>query len=359
MLLDGDIGLTERVPLELHVNTCAECRQQLANLQMLRDRPQRPAPRPVHWRPMLAAGLVGRALEAIRPEDVATWLRRSVIERVPPRHLAVAAAVPLVLTLALFLFERGFTVGVAMRQRPASAPASMRNSPPAPTASTEPAIPSQGPPAAAASAEPAFSPALAAPAVVAPSQITPPAATAKAVETKVPGTKAIDATGITRSSKPVSGPRQNKGAPAAASKPATPKSALVSASPAVSETTRGGTASKGLPAGRAVSPKPNVTTAVSAPVAPANRRGSMDVVGRLQVKSRNQAERHLAALFARTGGTSVTRQRGPTVTVVEAAIPHANYGRFAQELVRIGSWRVEAERSPLPDLVQVTVRLGE
>ena len=341
MLLDGDIGLTERVPLELHVNTCAECRQKLADLQMLRDPPQRPAPRPVHWRPMLAAGLVGRALEAIRPDDVATWLRRSVIERVPPKHLAVAAAVPLVLTLAIFVFERGFTVGVAMRQRPPSAPAAMRSSPQAPTASTEPAIPSQSPPAAAASAEPALSPAPAA-----------------------PGTKAIDPTGITRSSKPESGRKQYQAAPAAASKPATTnsattKSTLVSASPAVSESTRSETATKSLPAERAVPPKPSRTTAVSAPVAAANRRGSVDVVGRLQVKSRNQAERDLAALFARTGGTSVSRQRGSTVTVVEAAIPHANYGRFAQELVRIGSWRVEAERSPLPDLVQVTVRLGE
>ena len=40
MLLDGDITLTERVPLELHVNTCGECRQRLADLQMFKDMPQ-------------------------------------------------------------------------------------------------------------------------------------------------------------------------------------------------------------------------------------------------------------------------------------------------------------------------------
>jgi hypothetical protein len=45
--------------------------------------------------------------------------------------------------------------------------------------------------------------------------------------------------------------------------------------------------------------------------------------------------------------------------VVEAAVPHATYGTFAQGMVRLGSWRIEAERSPLPDLVQVTVRLAE
>ncbi|HEY4910307.1 MAG TPA: hypothetical protein VIJ73_12440 [Methylomirabilota bacterium] len=83
------------------------------------------------------------------------------------------------------------------------------------------------------------------------------------------------------------------------------------------------------------------------------------MVGRLQVKSRSEAERNLAALVARAGGTAVSRQRGPGITVVEAAVPHANYGKFAQGVVRLGSWRVEAERSPLPDLVQVTVRLAE
>ena len=83
------------------------------------------------------------------------------------------------------------------------------------------------------------------------------------------------------------------------------------------------------------------------------------MVGRLQVKSRSEAERELGALVASAGGTSLNRQRGPAITVVEAAVPRANYGKFAQGVVRLGSWRIEAERSPLPDLVQVTVRLAE
>jgi hypothetical protein len=85
----------------------------------------------------------------------------------------------------------------------------------------------------------------------------------------------------------------------------------------------------------------------------------VDVVGRLQVKSRSEAERDLAALLARAGATSVSRQRGAAVTVVEASVPHASYGKFSQGLVRLGSWRIEAERSPLPDLVQVSVRLAD
>ena len=55
----------------------------------------------------------------------------------------------------------------------------------------------------------------------------------------------------------------------------------------------------------------------------------------------------------------MSRRRGPAVTVVEAAVPHASYGKFSQGLVRLGSWRLEAERSPLPDLVQVSVRLAD
>jgi hypothetical protein len=85
----------------------------------------------------------------------------------------------------------------------------------------------------------------------------------------------------------------------------------------------------------------------------------VDVVGRLQVKNRSEAERDLAALVARAGGTCQNPQRGPAITVVEAAVPHANYGKFAQGVVRLGSWRIEAERSPLPDVVQVTVRLAD
>jgi hypothetical protein len=85
----------------------------------------------------------------------------------------------------------------------------------------------------------------------------------------------------------------------------------------------------------------------------------VDVVGRLLVKSRSGAERDVAALLARAGGTSVIRQRGPTITVVKGVIPHSNYGSFAKGLRGIGSWRLEAERSPLPNLLHVTVRLAE
>ena len=424
MLLGGDLSLTERVPLELHVNTCGECRQKLADLQISKVVVERAEPRPPrdwrptfarwrqllahwrptlsqwrpglghwrptlnhwrpslghwrrptlghwrptlnhwrstlghwrrptlghsrptlgHWRPTLAASVVGKVLGNIRTDDAATRLRRFVIERFekfPPRHLAVAAAVPLVITLGIFVFERGFAVGTSIRQRPSSPPIAMRNGPP--PGSTDPAIPAPMAPAPALPAPSTPSRAPAARAQAQPPKVTP--------SPKVTETKAIERQTPSWSSQTESSVKKERAEPATSSKTTPAK-----ASPGQpTETVR----------------KESLATARTAPIkatgagtdvvaaAAASRRGAVDVVGRLQVKSRSEAERDLAALLSRAGGTSVSRRRGPAVTVVEAAVPHASYGKFSQGLVRLGSWRLEAERSPLPDLVQVSVRLAD
>jgi putative zinc finger protein len=380
MLLDGDLSLTERVPLELHVNTCAECRQKLADLQIIRAVEEKPAARPVHdwrpslshrwpalahwrptlnhwrptlghwrptlghWRPTLSAGLVGRALGAIRTDHAADRLRRFVteqFERFPPRHLAAAAAVPLVITLAIFVFERGFAVGTSIRPRPSSAPLAMRNSP---VTSTDSAIPPLSPPA----------PALPAPSV--PSQA--PSPRVQSPPAKVPPVpKATETKAVEKPVTPRSPQTQGSVKQARVESPASSKPVPVKAAPGQpTETVR-----KESPAAAraAVPAKADSASAEVVAAAAASRRGTVDVVGRLQVKSRSEAERDLAALLSRAGGTPVSRQRGPAVTVVEAAVPHASYGKFSQGLGRLGSWRLEAERSPLPDLVQVSVRLAD
>jgi Putative zinc-finger len=104
-----------------------------------------------------------------------------------------------------------------------------------------------------------------------------------------------------------------------------------------------------------------VQEAVSASTPPVagDARPSLDVVGRLRVKSRSGAERDLAALLAKAGGTTMSWQRGEKITVIEAVIPKPSYGEFAEGLTRIGSWQIEAGRSQLPDPVRVTVTLAE
>jgi phospholipid transport system substrate-binding protein len=93
--------------------------------------------------------------------------------------------------------------------------------------------------------------------------------------------------------------------------------------------------------------------------APGDTQRPVDVVGRLLVRSRSGAEGDVKALLARAGGTTLSRQRGPTITVVKALVPQSNYGTFAAGLRGIGSWQLEVERSPLPNLLHVTVRLTE
>jgi len=102
----------------------------------------------------------------------------------------------------------------------------------------------------------------------------------------------------------------------------------------------------------------SVQVAARAP-APGDTQRPVDVVGRLLVRDRSGAERDVAALLAREGGTTLSRQRGPTSTVVKGVVPRPSYGKFAEGLRAIGSWQLEAERSTLPTLLHVTVKLAE
>ena len=111
-----------------------------------------------------------------------------------------------------------------------------------------------------------------------------------------------------------------------------------------------------LPSGAESSRLVPVAATASAP-GDAQRPG--DVIGRLLVRSRSGAERDIASLLSRAGGTTLSRQRGPTTTVVRAVVPQSSYGNFAAGLRDIGSWQLEAERSPLPNLLHVTVKLTE
>jgi len=84
-----------------------------------------------------------------------------------------------------------------------------------------------------------------------------------------------------------------------------------------------------------------------------------DVVGSLLVKSRSDAERDIDSLLVRVGGAALSRQRGAKTTVVSGVVPLATYSSFAAGLRRIGSWRLETELWPRPNLLHVAVRLVE
>jgi hypothetical protein len=80
-----------------------------------------------------------------------------------------------------------------------------------------------------------------------------------------------------------------------------------------------------------------------------------DVIGLLRVTDRASAWRDLVALLVRLEGTDLGGRRDFTFI---ALVPQARYGEFAEALTRIGAWRVEAGRSPLPEEIRITIRLS-
>ena len=83
------------------------------------------------------------------------------------------------------------------------------------------------------------------------------------------------------------------------------------------------------------------------------------VVGRLSAKNPRAAQRDFTALLADVGGTELGRSQRVSFTAVEVVVPQSRYNEFADGLARIGSWRLEAARFPLPDAVHVTIRVTE
>ncbi len=85
-----------------------------------------------------------------------------------------------------------------------------------------------------------------------------------------------------------------------------------------------------------------------------------DVVGRLTVPDREVAERGLADLVKRVGGTLVTRRReSARVEVVEISVPRAAYADLSEGLARLGRWVPEREAANLPPEVRVSLRITD
>lgn len=83
------------------------------------------------------------------------------------------------------------------------------------------------------------------------------------------------------------------------------------------------------------------------------------IVGRLAPKDRNVADRDFSALLAEMGGAELGRRHRLSFTAVEVVVSRARYDEFAHGLARIGSWRLQAARFPLPDEVHMTIRVSE
>ena len=83
------------------------------------------------------------------------------------------------------------------------------------------------------------------------------------------------------------------------------------------------------------------------------------VVGQLSAKNPRTVQRDFLALLADVGGTELGRRHQVWFTAVEVLVPQSRYNEFVDALARIGFWRLEAARVPLPDAVHMTIRVNE
>ena len=89
------------------------------------------------------------------------------------------------------------------------------------------------------------------------------------------------------------------------------------------------------------------------------RSGGPHVVGRLTVRDRGASEEALTVLLARSGGARIGGHHDLSASTVYAVIPSTRYPKFVRGLAQIGSWQVDAERSPLPRGVRVAISVDD
>jgi hypothetical protein len=106
-LLDGDFGLTERAPLEVHLDECRECWWELERLQR-----KSALPRAI-WRARFALGNLG-LLEGVSLAKTISRLPRRAFSGVPSRVFLVAVTVALMVVLVTYGFQRRSELGTAL-----------------------------------------------------------------------------------------------------------------------------------------------------------------------------------------------------------------------------------------------------
>jgi hypothetical protein len=362
--LDGALASEERRDVEAHLAACAECARELASLRQTVALLQRvqPARAPV--------GFVDRVVAAAHPRP---WYRRvadAIFAPVLTKLPLQATAVLLVGLLAVYLFERTPELQQAARQdtprreRVAPVPPpTVPATPPAERSATRTA------PVAQAPAEP--SPAdrskektdevgdKADPAAPA-EPSAPPAPAAVGQQDRRDAGLSREVGGEVASAPPAaSAPAPAAPAPPGARETAPPAPQVRSAPEPKQQTPAPSTPPEAENRMRLERSPDAARAPRAAPPALGAKRAApaADVVARVAVKNRDAAERDLAELIARVGGSVAERRSEAETTVVEVVIPQPRYAEFTDSIARIGAWRLEAERPDLPAQIRVILRL--
>jgi hypothetical protein len=346
-LIDEVVTPAERTALDAHLEGCPDCRRELEQLRgtvsLLQGMPPARAP----------AGFVDRVVEAAAPPP---WHRRLLRGLFVPWRLKLpleAAAALMIAGLAVLVFQRTPDLHQAARTerdvpalrweapgpRPADTPAA--ESLPAGPVAQAPAP--AGPTAkerAPGAGEPLRSPAAPAPApgAAAPDRAAPLADTARPrapVESRDPAAVAPpDVTAATP--------------PAGAARPESRRERILA--PADTPERLAGKAESEAAAGAS-------RAAPSELRAPARRRPAAVATGRLASADPAAAERTLADLAARLGGSVVGRTSDAGDVVVELIIPLERRADFDRDIARLGSWQAGVEAAGAAPAERIRVRL--
>jgi hypothetical protein len=348
-LVGGPIGLTDWALLEAHLKQCPQCRQAEAHLRQLAaaSHPVTP-PRAVLASlrkatalarieaPRATADVMRAAGRAVgRFGDLTGRIRTSLAIPLRSSFAAMANALEAVRRTIRFR-PSGQAVGVVLALaftlyalQGTDGPQLARPTPPPRTELG----PTRLEPAQVES--PRLEPERLEPAPLEPVQAEPAQAEPAQLAPSLPA----PAPSVEKKTAPAAPPRANERRPAPSEAP--PRAAALSP-PDVSASE---------PVGEVASSPP--TMLAEPPVS------ATHVVGRLSAKNPRAVQRDFIALLADVGGTELGRSQQVRFTAVEVVVPQSRYNEFADGLARIGSWRLEAARFPLPDAVHMTIRVTE
>jgi hypothetical protein len=310
-LIDSALTREERADVYGHLATCAECRRELTAIErtiaLVRGASPVRAP----------AGFVDRVARAVRRTPWYVRAGRAALLPWPIRIPLGAAALLLVGGLAVLVFRGTQEQQRAARPEPEAQVFQDRRfshpgTPPGPLPSTPPAAEAPG---------------------------------------QAPATPSPDASSSERAA---TAPEQDRTGAIASRVDQADKRAETEqreAAPAESSSTR-------APAPTAQSAPPAATDMLAKrEAARAKAAAAPQVIARLAAPDRDTAERALAALAARLGGTITGRRVEGNTSVVDLAIPRERYDDFTREAARLGVLRVESEPSDSSDTVRIAVHL--
>jgi anti-sigma factor RsiW len=362
--LDEALSLGELGEVRSHLEGCPECTRELerlrATLSILSrvDRPRAPV------------GFVDRVMEAARPVPWYRRLGRWLFVPLGTKLPAEAAAMAMIAVLGVFLLQRTPEMKEATRpefQAPASrieAPARVET----PAAKNNLALPSQAQAPAASMADKLEA-----------GKLAEQAPKGREAENTVRDARRRDLGQPPISSSP-SGreePRQefkqelNKeaddersqkaGAPRILASPPPPAAAPGAMAPtAPPAETRAKSRDSGEGQSGATIQLP---PAPMSPALGAKRQSALSgVIGRLNVKDRPSAEKGLADLLSRVGGSEAGRRQELGATVVDVLVPEGRYADFVRGLATLGAWVPEGPTASLPtdpQQLRFSIRIAE